>query len=130
MSDLDPFAHVNNGAQCNLFDYGRSCYFEHVFNKPIDWLSMDLVLAHTELDFKKAIDIHDRLVCETKILSIGQKSVRMIQQLREVQTNVVKTTCHCVLVGIDRTTCQSIPVREEFRSVVREYESLTDDQQE
>ena len=39
MSDLDPYNHVNNGAQCNYFDMGRSRYFEHVFQTKIDWLT-------------------------------------------------------------------------------------------
>ena len=42
MCDLDPFAHVNNGVQCNYFDYGRSLYFESVFGEKIDWLNMDM----------------------------------------------------------------------------------------
>ena len=43
MCDLDPFAHVNNGVQCNYFDYGRSQYFEEVFGEKIDWMTRRLV---------------------------------------------------------------------------------------
>lgn len=130
MSDLDPFVHVNNGAQCNLFDYGRSCYFEHIFHEPIDWREMDMVLVHTELDFKSGIEIHDAIVCETKIISIGRKSVKMVQQLRDTRTNLVKTTCYSVLAGFDRATHQSIPIREEYKQLICQFEHLNDDQQE
>ena len=127
MSDLDPFVHVNNGAQCNYFDYGRSCYFEHVLGAPVDWRTMDLVLVHVELDFKQGVEFHDHLVCETKIVSIGHKSVKMMQQLRDTLTNVVKTTCYSVLAGFDRETHTSIPIREDQKKLFLDFEGLPND---
>lgn len=127
MSDLDPFVHVNNGAQCNYFDYGRSSYFEHVFNSVIDWRTMDMVLVHVALDFKEGVEFHDAIVCESKVLSIGQKSVKMMQQLRDTRTNRVKTICYSVLAGFDRQTHTSIPIREEYKQLFREFEGLQDD---
>ena len=127
MSDLDPFVHVNNGAQCNYFDYGRSCYFEHVLGVPVDLRTMDLVLVHVELDFKQGVEFHDQLVCETRIVSIGHKSVKMMQQLRDTRTNVVKTTCYSVLAGFDRQTHTSIPVREDQKKLFLDFEGLPND---
>ena len=124
MSDLDPFVHANNGAQCNYFDFGRSAYFEEVFHQPINWLEMDMVLVHVEMDFREGIEFHDRIVCETRVLSIGNKSVKMMQQLRDTRTGKVKTT------GFDRITHQSIPIRDEYRKMFTEFESRPDDQQE
>ncbi|MCR4680447.1 MAG: acyl-CoA thioesterase [Bacteroidales bacterium] len=129
MSDLDPFVHANNGAQCNYFDFGRSAYFEYVFGKPIDWREMDMVLVHVEMDFREGIEFHDAIVCESKVVAIGNKSVKMMQQLRDTNTNVVKTTCYSVLAGFDRITHQSIPIRDEYRRLFHEFEQLPDDQQ-
>ena len=50
------------------------------------------------------------------------KSLKMIQQLRETKTNTVKTTCYSVLAGFDRKTHQSIPIQEEYKERVREFE--------
>ncbi len=127
MSDLDPFAHANNGAQCNYFDFGRSSYFEHVFKEPVDWHTMDMVLVHLELDFKEGIEFHDNIVCESKVVAIGNKSVKMMQQLRDVDTNVVKTTCYSVLAGFDRLTHTSLPIRDDYKRLFREFEQLSDD---
>ena len=102
MSDLDPFDHVNNGAQCNLFDYGRSKYFEHLLNREIDWLSFDYVLVHVELDFKKPVKIHDEIVCETEAYELGRTSFKMVQNLKNAVTNEILTVCHSVIVCIDR----------------------------
>ncbi len=124
MSDLDPFVHANNGAQCNYFDFGRSSYFEYVFQQPIDWKEMDMVLVHVELDFKEGVEFHDSIVCETKTISIGHKSIKMMQQLRDTRTNVVKTTCYSVLAGFDRKTHLSIPIRESYKQAVAQFENL------
>lgn len=128
MNDLDPFVHVNNGVQCNYFDYGRSCYFEQVFRTPINWSELDLVLVHIELDFKQGIEYHDDIVCETQVLSVGNKSLKMMQQLRDVKTNMIKSTCFSVVAGFDRHTHLSIPIREEYKRLFYEFEDLSYDQ--
>ena len=102
MSDLDPFDHVNNGAQCNLFDYGRSQYFENLFKKKINWLTFDFVLVHVELDFKKPVRIHDKIVCETEAYEVGHTSFKMRQYLKNAVTDEILTVCHSVIVCIDR----------------------------
>lgn len=124
MSDLDPFVHVNNGIQCHYFDLGRSFYLEQVLQNQVDWTTIDLVLVHIELDFAAPVEFHDELVCESKIMEIGHKSLKMIQQLRDTRTNIVKTTCFSVLAGFDRTSHQSIPIREEYKERIREFEHL------
>lgn len=124
MCDLDPFAHVNNGVQCNYFDYGRSQYFEKVFGEKIDWTTMDMVLAHISLDFKLPIKIHDEIICQTTVKSLGNKSLQMIQQLKDQQSGQVKTICESVLVGFDRESEKSIPIREEYKKALIKFEQL------
>ena len=123
MSDLDPFVHVNNGIQCHYFDLGRSFYLEKVLQNQVDWTTIDLVLVHIELDFAAPVEFHDKLVCESKIIEIGNKSLKMVQRLRETTTNTVKTTCLSVLAGFDRQTHQSIPICEEYKQRIREFEN-------
>ena len=124
MSDLDPFVHVNNGIQCHYFDLGRSFYLEKVLQNQVDWKTIDLVLVHIELDFAAPVEFHDKLICESKIFEIGNKSLKMRQQLRDLNTNTVKTTCLSVLAGFDRTTHQSIPICEEYKQRIREFERM------
>ena len=122
MSDLDPFVHVNNGAQCHLFDYGRSSYLQELLQQKIDWKTMDLVLVHIDLDFMHPILFTDQIVCDCMIYEVGNKSIKMIQQLRDTETNEVKTICKSVLVTINRATGEPIPVSEEYQEVIREFE--------
>lgn len=124
MSDLDPFVHVNNGIQCHYFDLGRSFYLETVLQNQVDWKTIDLVLVHIDLDFMAPVEFHDQLVCESKIIEIGHKSLKMKQRLRDTKTNTVKTVCNSVLAGFDRTTHQSIPISEEYKQKIREFEGV------
>lgn len=124
IGDLDPYGHVNNGSQLHLYDYGRSQYFEHVAKVPIDWKTMDLVIAHIDVDFLKPITSELKIECYTKITSIGNKSVKMIQQLRNADTNEVMSVCNCVLVSIDRKTNKSIKVTDKNRKMFSEFEGI------
>ncbi len=124
MCDLDPFAHVNNGVQCNYFDYGRSQYFEEVLKEPIDWTTMELVLVHMTIDFYRPIKIHDEIICETLVYDLGEKSLRMIQRLRSISDNQIKTVCQSVLAGFDREKECSIPISEKYRACLRRFENL------
>lgn len=124
MSDLDPFAHVNNGVQCNLFDYGRSCYFEHVFGSHIDWLTMSLVIVHIEMDFLHPIDNRDNIVCETHVDKIGSRSISMVQRLKDLNTNTTKTACRCVIAGYDREKRLSVAIANDYKAKLTKFEQL------
>ncbi len=124
MSDLDPFVHVNNGNQCHYFDLGRSSYLEKVLQDQVDWKTIDLVLVHIELDFALPVEFHDKLVCESKIVEIGHKSIKMVQQLRDTEHNIVKTRCYSVLAGFDRITHLSIPIKEDYKTKIRNFEGI------
>lgn len=127
MSDLDPYVHANNGAQCNYFDFGRGAYFEKVLERPIDWKELDVVLVHLELDFMQSIEFHDEIVCDTKVIALGNKSMKMMQQLRDAKTGIVKTVSCCVLSGFDRVTHTSKPISEAYKNAIRSFEQLQDD---
>ena len=121
MSDLDPFNHVNNGAQCHYFDMGRSRFFEHAFQTEIDWLSFKYVLVHVELDFKAPIRFHDDLVCESEVTEVGNSSFKMIQRLVDHRTGEVKTICHCAVVYFDRVTNKSERIPDSDRKMLNDW---------
>ena len=118
MSDLDPYNHVNNGAQCNYFDMGRSRYFEHVFQAKIDWLTFKYVLVHVDLDFRMPVQFHDPIVCESRVLEMGNSSFKMEQLLRDSETGEVKTLCHAVVVYFDREANKSERIPDAERELL------------
>lgn len=126
MSDLDPFNHVNNGVQCSYFDYGRSSYIEKILGTQIDWLQIDLVLAHISLDFIEPITYGEQIACRSKVVHLGNKSFKMVQQLVEITTNTIKTRSNSVIVGLDREKLIAIPIRQEYRDKLKEFENQYD----
>ena len=118
MSDLDPYNHVNNGAQCNFFDMGRSRFFEHKFQTPIDWLTFKYVLVHVDLDFRNPIRFHDDIVCESRVTEMGSSRFKMEQCLRDCKTGEIKTVCHCVVVYFDRDTNKSERIPDADRQLL------------
>ncbi len=123
MSDLDPFAHVNNGIQAHYFDYGRSAYLENITNEQIDWLTLQFVLVHLEMDFLNPIMFHHHVSCETKVYEIGNKSFKMVQRLIDTHTQEIKTVAKSVLVGFDRKTNRAIEISEKYRKLFLQFEN-------
>lgn len=126
MSDLDPFNHVNNGVQCSYFDMGRSAYIEEIIGQKIDWLTIDLVLAHIAIDFLVPINYGDQIVCICKVTRLGNKSFTMIQQLVDIESQIVKTKSESIIVGLDREKLIAIPIRQEYRDKLKEFENQHD----
>ncbi|MCK9301621.1 MAG: acyl-CoA thioesterase [Bacteroidales bacterium] len=122
ISDLDPFAHVNNGSQCHLFDYGRSKYFEAAFKSKINWTTMDLVLVHIDMDFLLPVNTIQNIICETCIYEIGNKSMKMIQRLVDEDDATIKTISKCVIASIDREKNVSKPISEFCRKSIQDFE--------
>ena len=120
MSDLDPFGHANNGTIANYFDVGRTVFFEQAFGFEIDWSKMDLIMVHGEFDFNAPIVFNDKIVCETSLEKIGNKSVALYQEIRDEKGNV-KSICRSVLASVDREKNVSAPVREEYRQLLNQY---------
>ncbi|MDR1346152.1 MAG: thioesterase family protein [Bacteroidales bacterium] len=124
MSDLDPFVHVNNGAQCHYFDLGRSAYLEKVLQNPVDWKTVNMVLVHISMDFKRPVLFADEIVCDSKVYELGVRSFKMQQQIRDMHTGEIKTVCRSAVCRFDRQTLASMPLSDEQVRLIREFEGI------
>lgn len=122
MTDLDPVGHVNNGIQLSYYDLGRLNYLETLQNKKIDWNEIDMVIVHIACDFVDSIYFYDKIVVETKVLEIGNKSVKMLQRIVNSETNEIKSTCYSVMAGYDKENNSSKQILEAFKQQVCLFE--------
>ncbi|MFA7401926.1 MAG: acyl-CoA thioesterase [Bacteroidales bacterium] len=122
MTDLDPVGHVNNGIQLSYYDLGRLNYLETLQNKKIDWNEIDMVIVHIACDFVDSIYFYDKIVVETKVLEIGNKSVKMLQRIVNSETNEIKSTCYSVMAGYDKDNNSSKQILEAFKQQVCLFE--------
>lgn len=122
MTDLDPVGHVNNGTQLSYYDLGRLNYLETLQNKKIDWNEIDMVVVHINCDFVDSIYFNDKIIVETKVLEIGNKSIKMLQRIVNSETNKIKSTCYSVMAGYDKQNNSSKPISETFKKQVFLFE--------
>lgn len=136
--ELDSYRHLNNGVYLGWFEQGRLEYLQSLgfsydgFADRSQWM----VVARTEVDFRKAVHLGDTLTLETRVESIGRSSVRFRQQLRTTAAPPTSTASTAspaspaalaplaaealtvmVFSGADG---RSIPVPDDFRSAVGE----------
>ncbi len=122
MTDIDPVGHVNNSVQLTYYDLGRLKYLETIQKKEIDWQELDMVVVHTACDFYYSIFLNDNIVVETKVVGIGEKSVKILQRIIDNTTNEIKSTCYSIMSGYDKKNNCSKKIPEYFKTKVLEFE--------
>ncbi len=123
MTDLDPFGHVNNGVIYSYYDMGRINYLKDL-QEETDWKKMDKVIVHTECNFMESILFGDDIQVESKVISIGNKSIKLLQHIVDNKTGNIKSTCFSVMSGYDRETNTSKVISLTFKEKVEQYEGI------
>ena len=120
MTDIDPLGHVNNGVFFSYYDIGRLHYLSQI-DENTNWENIDMVIVRTECDFMESIIYTDDISVETKIVEIGNKSIKMMQQIVD-NTGKIKSTCLSILSGYDKQNHVSKAITDEFRNKVTAFE--------
>jgi len=122
MTDLDPFGHVNNGVFLSYYDLGRLSYLQQVTGEALDWNTLDMVLVHVSCDFKDSVLINDAVFVGTKVVELGNKSIKFFQHLFTENPYCLKGTCYSVLSGFDREGNCSKVISEGVKGKIRGVE--------
>ncbi|GAB7088735.1 thioesterase family protein [Marinifilum fragile] len=121
--DIDLMGHVNNGVQLSYLDLARMDYFQQIYGQVIDWNDSALIVAHLEIDYLSSITLHDKIEVHTRIHKLGNKSVRLYQNIVDSVTGEIKTKTSQVMVGYSQKLGESISVPETLKIRIREYEN-------
>ena len=122
MTDLDPFGHVNNGVFLSYYDMGRLDYIRKITRKMLDWNDLDSVLVHVSCDFKDSVLFNDAVFVGTKVVEMGNRSIKMLQHIFTENPYCLKSTCYSVLSGFDKEKNCSKPISAELKEQVQEFE--------
>ena len=90
--DIDKQGHVNNANHITYFEIARVEYFKDVFRNSIDWIKTGMILANTEITYKRPILLEDNVYCYTKIVRFGNKSFE-IENVLTVEDTHNKFLC-------------------------------------
>jgi acyl-CoA thioester hydrolase len=124
--DVDKMGHVNNANHITYFELARMAYFAEVVEGSIDWVRQGIILAHTEIDYKSPILLEDEVWVHSRVSRLGRSSFEVeyvITRTADGDTSVAAIG-KSVQVCFDYTENKTIPVPQEWRDKVMEYEAL------
>ncbi|SMO84322.1 acyl-CoA thioester hydrolase [Saccharicrinis carchari] len=120
-NDMDGLGHANNSTIQEYFDLGRLGYFNKVFKNEVNWKEFGAIVASIKTDFLAPVFLSDKLRVKTKVLYIGDKSMKLIQHIVD-DKNILKATCSSVMVGFDPKTQSSLLIPDEWRRKISDLE--------
>lgn len=121
-SDVDQFGHVNNSVYFQLFDMCKTKYVLEVVGQ--DTLKqVAIVVASIKADFLAPIYYPDKIVIQSKITHMGNKSFIIRQRAVNIRTKEVKCEGYTTMVTYDMTNNCSIPIPDDFRAKVEAFEN-------
>ncbi len=120
-SDIDKFGHVNNAAYFTYYDLGKTEYFSEAYPQ-VNWKKEGIVVAHINVDFFQPIFASDSIAVQTAVTEIGDKSFQLYQQVIDTQSYEVKCVCKSTMVGFDLQKQQSMPITEECKVSLCNFE--------
>lgn len=122
-SDIDQLGHVNNAVTFSLYDMAKARYFTELFGD--DYLgTFGMVVANVNANFFSPVYFTENIVIETAVTHLGNKSFTLHQRAVNDDTKEVKLECTTIMVGFDPETAVSMPLPEDFKKRIMEYEEM------
>ncbi len=121
-NDMDMLGHVSNSIYQNYFDLARTAYFKQVFSTPINWKETALVLASIKIDYKRPIFFDEQVAVLTRIYHLGNKSLKMHQQLINKVSREEHAINDAVLVAYDYQNDKAVSLPEMWKQEIAQFE--------
>lgn len=123
-NDVDSIGHINNNIYFSYFDLGKINYFENLKASYVSWIDGIIVIARIEVDFIAPVFYKEDIVVDTKIVRVGNKSVTLLQQIRNSLTNEIKCRCSSVVVTYNPKELVAMKVPQIWKESIIDYEGL------
>lgn len=125
--DIDAFKHVNNAVFFSYVEQARIHYLLDVLepDRPLDRLP--LILARVELDYRSPITFGEQVGIATRVDRIGRSSIAMSHRMTAGPEARLAAEVHTVLVTYDYDSARPVPVPDEWRTKIEQYEQRTFD---
>lgn len=121
-NDTDQLEHVNNSVYQQYYDLGRLDYFEDVLHEHMNWEVEGLIMASITIDFLMPIRLFDKIEVRSKIYEIGNKSIKMRQEIFNHTTGEVASTSKAVMVNFSNSENTTKPVPGKWRDKIIAFE--------
>jgi acyl-CoA thioester hydrolase len=119
--DLDAFGHVNNAVTTSYVEHGRIRYLRDVLGfSPVG--EMPMILAMIQVDYATPIYFGEFVDVASRVDWIGTTSLAMSHRLTAGDDAHEVARATSVLVAYDYLESKPMPVPQEWRSTLTEYE--------
>jgi acyl-CoA thioester hydrolase len=123
--DLDPQGHVNNARYLTYLEQARISYL-HALGlwRGGSFLDVGIILAEIRVIFQAPILFGQQVRVGVRVTQIGNKSLSMDYSLEDGTNNQQLASGSSVLVAYDYREARSMPVPEDWRKTILEFEGL------
>ena len=124
--DLDPQGHVNNAKHLTYFEQARIAYWIELglFTKDQSFMEIGLILADVHLTYLEPIYYGQNIKVGVHISKLGNKYMTWMQNIVDVDTDKELAKGEVIMVSYDYRAEKSIPVPQEWREKIGEFEGL------
>ncbi len=125
-SDLDPQGHVNNAQFLSYFEQARINYLIHLglYDPGESFLKVGIIIAEARITYLKPILFGMKVMVDTAIHKMGNKSMTMDYRLAGMDDEAELATGSTILVAYDYYSLSTIPIPENWRSIISKFEHL------
>ena len=123
--DLDPQGHVNNAKFLTYMEQGRVFYLKQLkLWEGGSFQNLGIILADVQITFRKAIQFGDPVRVGVRISRLGTKSMTSEYCIEDARDASEFATGSSVLVAYDYQNKRTVPIPEEWRKVILQFEGL------
>jgi acyl-CoA thioester hydrolase len=123
-ADLDSFHHVNNARYFTYMEQARASYFQLLgLWDGHDLDQLRIILAKAACDYRRPIAYGDSIRVGVATVRMGNKSFDIRHSI-QLDTGEVCAEGDSTLVAYDYSRGRSVPVFEEWRERIAEFEGL------
>ncbi|MDI6770820.1 MAG: thioesterase family protein [Anaerolineales bacterium] len=124
--DLDPQGHLNNAKYLTYFEQARVHYLLHLgmFKEGQSFTNIGIILAEVKVTFLAPVQYGADVRVGMRISRLGDKSMTAEYTLMDAASNKELATGSAVLVGYDYRTNETIPIPQEWREKIVEFEKM------
>lgn len=116
--EMDALGHVNNVQYIRYFETARIAFF-HFSDiwKVLDDLGIYFILAKIDCSFKQPLIFPDKIILQAGIISIGNTSMTLLQQVIS-ESNGIAAFGEAIVVCMDKKINKPIAIPEAVRNLI------------
>jgi acyl-CoA thioester hydrolase len=124
--DLDPQGHVNNAKHLTFFEQARVHYLIQLglFSRDQSFMEIGVVIADIHIAYHAPIHYDDNIKVGVKTVKVGNKSMTVEQCVMNADTGESLSSGTVVMVTYDYKQLKSIPVTEDWKKKISEFEGF------